>query len=67
MFGFSAGCIDAMTISIEEFPGQVQMRQEMVENLLKPALACNFFGADLFLVIDAVLLDLDPMMTEAAS
>ena len=43
------------------------MGLEMVENFLKPVLACEFLEANLFLVIDVVLLDLDPMVAEAAS
>ena len=40
----------------------------MVENLFKLALACKFLGANFFLVIDVVLLELvgDPMVAEAA-
>ena len=35
-------------------------------NLLKPGLACELLGADFLLMIDAVLLSLDPAMTELA-
>jgi hypothetical protein len=38
----------------------------MVENLLKPGLACEFLGTDFVLMINVVLLNLDPVMTEMA-
>jgi hypothetical protein len=49
---------DAIKIGIMEFPGHFQMGPETVENLLKPGLACKLLGADFFLMIDVVLLDL---------
>ena len=39
----------------------------MIENLLKPALACEFLGTDFVFVIDVVFLNLDPAVTEASS
>ena len=39
----------------------------MIENLLNPALACEFLGIDFRFVVDVVLLDLDPLVTEASS
>ena len=45
----------------------MQMSPEMVENLFEPAVASEFFGADFVLMVDVVLLDLNPVMTEAAS
>ena len=39
----------------------------MVENLLKPGLTCKFLVPTIFfLVIDVILLDLDPMVAEGA-
>jgi hypothetical protein len=56
-----------MKIGVAESPGHAQMCPEMVENLLKPALACKFLGANSFLVINMVLFDLDPVVAETAS
>ena len=42
------------------------MSPQMMQNLLKPALACELLGADFVFVVDMVLLELDPMVTEAA-
>ena len=39
----------------------------MIENLLKPALACEFLGTDFGFVVDVVLLDLNPVVTEVSS
>ena len=39
----------------------------MIENLLKPALACEFLETDFAFVVNVVLLDLDPVVTEASS
>ena len=66
MFRFLIGCVDAMEIGVAEFPGEVEMSPDVVDDLLEPSLAGEFLGANLVLVIDVVLLDLDPVMTEAA-
>jgi hypothetical protein len=53
-----------MKIGVAEFPGHVQMRPYMVENLLEPALTREFLGAKLVLVIDVILLDLDKCLQQ---
>jgi hypothetical protein len=45
----------------------VQVGPEVVGDLLKPSGAGEFIEADLFLTVDVHLLNLDPVMTEAAS
>ena len=64
-FGFLVGCVDAVEIGVAEFPGAIEMSPDVVDDLLEPSLAGEFLGANL--VIDVVLLDLDPVITEAAS
>ena len=66
-FRFLVSCLDAMEIGVAEIPGQVEMSPDVVDDLLEPSLAGEFLGANLVIVVDVVLLDLDPMMTEAAS
>ena len=66
-FRFLVCCVDAMEIGVAEFPGQVEMSPDVVDDLLEPSLAGEFLGANLVLVVDVVLLDLDPVMSEAAS
>ena len=39
----------------------------MVDDVFKPSLPCEFLGANVMLVVDVVLLNLDPMVTESAS
>jgi hypothetical protein len=51
-FRFLVGRVDVVQIGVSEFPGQVQMRPEMVENLLEPALNCEFLGANFVFVIE---------------
>ena len=43
------------------------MSPDVVDDLFEPSLPCEFLGADVMLVVDAVLLNLDPMVAEAAS
>ena len=43
------------------------MSSKMIENLLKPSLACAFLGIDFLFMADVVLLNLDPVMAEASS
>ena len=66
-FCFLISRADAAWIGISQFPGHAQMSPQMVENFLKPALACEFLGTDFILVIDVILLNLDPAMIETAS
>ena len=66
-FRFLVGCVDAVEIGVAEFPGEIEMSPDVVDDLLEPSLAGELLGADLVVVIDVVLLDLDPVMTEAAS
>ena len=62
-FCFLAGHVNTMKISVAEFPGHVQMCPERDGNLLKPVLTCKCLGANFFLVINVVLLDLlDPLV-----
>ena len=59
--------IGTVEIGASEFPARARVSLWMVENLLKPALACEFPGTHFVLMIDVVLLNLDPVMTEVAS
>ena len=75
-FHFLVGRSYAMKIA--EFPGQVLMSPEMVENLLEPVLTCTFLGSNLAFfprdrcnlvgsagLIDVILLDLDSVVAES--
>jgi hypothetical protein len=70
-FGFAlfflVGRVDAVEIGIPLFPGKVKMRPKMVEDLFEPALTGEFLGANFILAIDVILLQLNPMVTEAAA
>ena len=74
-FRFLVGRSYAMKIA--EFPGQVLMSPEMVENLLEPVLTCTFLGSNLAFfphdrcdlvgsgLINVILLDLDSVVAES--
>jgi hypothetical protein len=70
-FGFAlfflVSRVDTLEIGIPWFPGQAQMRPKMVQDLFEPALTGEFLGANFVLVIDVVLLDLDPVVAEAGA
>ena len=59
-FGFAlfflVGRVDAVEIGIPLFPGEIEMRPKMVEDLFEPALTGEFLGANLILAIDVFLL-----------
>ena len=67
VFCFLISRIGAAEIGVSEFPAHAQMSPWMVENLLKPALVCEFPGTHFVLMIDVVLLNLDPVVTETAT
>ena len=66
-FRFLVCCVDAVEIGASQFPGEIEMSPDVVDDLLEPSLAGELLGANLVVVVDVVLLDLDPVMTEAAS
>lgn len=43
---------------------KVQLRPEMMEDLLEPSLTREFIGSNVFLMIDVILLDLYTVVTE---
>jgi hypothetical protein len=50
-------------ISIAQFLGQVQVRPDIMENLLEPTLTSKLLGADFVVLVDVVvLLQLDPVV-----
>jgi hypothetical protein len=63
-FRFLIFQIDAVEISVLQFPGEMQMSPQMIENLFEPALACEFLGADFVLMIDVVSLHLSFVASE---
>jgi hypothetical protein len=65
-FCFLVGCVDAVEISVAELPGQVQMRPNMMQHLLELSLTREFERANFIVVINVVLLDLNPVMAEAS-
>jgi hypothetical protein len=56
---------NAVKVGVAQFPGGAQVRPEMVEDLLEPVLAGKERGTFVVL-IDVVLLEQDPVVTEAA-
>ena len=66
-FSFLVGRIDTVEIGVSEFPCQVEMSPDVVDDFFEPSLPCEFLGADVVLVVNVVLLDLDPVVAEAAS
>ena len=43
------------------------MSPNVVDDVFEPSLPCEFLGANVVLMVDVVLLNLDPMVTESAS
>jgi hypothetical protein len=70
-FGFAlcflVGRVNTVEVGILWFPGQARMRPKMVWDLFEPALTGEFLGANFALVIDVILLDLNPVVAEAAA
>jgi hypothetical protein len=66
--GFFICRVTTVTVDAGDFAaGHARMCPEMVENLLEPALTRKCCRACSALVIDVVLLNLDPIVTEEAS
>ncbi len=63
---FLVGGIDAVQVGIALLPGYVQVSSDIVEDLSKPPLTGEFLGADCIVAVDVCLLELDPVMAEAA-
>lgn len=66
-FQFLGSLVNAMKIGVTKFPGEIEMRPYVVENMLQPSRAGVFLGAQFLFTVDVRLLDLHPVFAKAPS
>jgi hypothetical protein len=71
-FGFAfqllvGGGVSTMEIHISLFPGDVQVCPEVTKDFVEPSVARELLGADVAVVMDVGLLNLDPVMAEVST